>query len=129
MILLGISASNSPYIRVSKGKWYERVYPYPKPKSAKATFHWLTKKESGVFLTNYRIQEDVILPICFIDKNNQPMSQTWCVVFENIKRKGKYRMEAEIYFLLEEAPNALLEPGNHFLVFGHTSKIGVEEVH
>ena len=74
-------------------------------------------------MTNIRIWNDYILPICFIDDKDIPISQVWCIKITEIKRKG-HIANAKINFILEQAPESLLIPNNRFCIFNKNIKIG-----
>lgn len=85
---------------------------------------WYSPDQGGAWFPNFRILNDYIFPVCFVDGQGTPVSQMWCVKLEGIKRHGLYHADARISFLLKEAPESLLKTGNHFYIFNNKVKIG-----
>lgn len=64
-----------------------------------------------------------ILPICFVNKNNVPMSHMWCAVFKKVRHYGK-KSTCKMEFVLDKAPRDLLQVDNRFYIFYNNKAIG-----
>ncbi len=68
-----------------------------------------------------------IFPICFIDRNNRPISNTWCVVLHKVHHLRK-KTVCRIEFVLSEAPKDLLQEGNEFYLFDNKRIVAKGEI-
>lgn len=64
-----------------------------------------------------------ILPVCFFDENNIPISHTWCAVLRKVRHRRK-RTTCRFEFVLQDAPQELLLVGNRFRIFHNNKPIG-----
>lgn len=113
-----------PLERYSTGSWSKRLYPYPYPKVASAIIKWEPYKKTKITFLKWKVVEKSIIPVCFIDDSNIPISHTYCIVVEESKIKRKNYSRLEFHFLLECADENLLKEGNRFYLFNETYKIG-----
>lgn len=68
------------------------------------------------FLSGY------IFPVCFYDKNKDPISQIWCIAFKKVWHHKNYTTTV-IEFVRNDAPKELLKLGNQFSIFNDRQKI------
>lgn len=115
---------SEPYERYSLGKWNKNLYSYPFPKVALANITWESFRITNISWLKWKVVEKTILPVCFIDDENMPISLTYCIVVESSKVLKKNHSQLEFHFLLEEAPEELLEAGKRFYIFNERIKIG-----
>lgn len=113
-----------PCERYSTGSWSKRLYPYPYPKVASALIKWESYQTTRITYLKWKVVEKTILPVCFVDDSNNPISQTYCIVVEESKIKRKNYSKLEFHFLLEDAKEDLLKEGNRFYIFNEKDKIG-----
>lgn len=114
----------NPCERTSNGVWYERLYPYPPPPTAVADITWVSDGKRKFSYLKWQIVEKSILPVCFVDESNQPVSDVWCIVVEESKNRKENYSKLEFHFLSEDAPGDLLQTGHRFILFNERSKIG-----
>ncbi|MDF2612118.1 MAG: hypothetical protein K0R92_3592 [Lachnospiraceae bacterium] len=114
-----------PFIKENEGPWYKSVET--NEKTAKVRIKWFSYKQRGLIFCNYRVWNGYILPICFVDLQNNPISHMWCIKIDKIKRKGK-TANADMNYILSEAPDGLLVTGNQFLIFHKKHNIGRGEI-
>lgn len=113
-----------PCERYSTDSWSKRLYPYPYPKVAFAHIKWQPYKNTKITYLKWKVVEKTILPVCFVDDSNKPISQTYCIVVEESKVKRKSYSKLQFHFLLEDAKEDLLKEGNRFYIFNEKDKIG-----
>lgn len=114
----------NPCERTSSGVWNERLYPYPPPPTAVADITWVPDDKRKTSYLKWQIVEKSILPACFVDESNQPVSDVWCIVVEESKDRKENQSKLEFHFLSEDAPEYLLKAGHRFILFNERSKIG-----
>lgn len=106
-----------PYKRISNGKWDKRlgedVY------IGVAQISWLSKQEGGLFLAKHMILNHYIMPICFCDDENNPVTHTFCVRLErNDIKKENYKI-----FALNDNINIDIINNKKFYIFNNKRKI------
>lgn len=116
-----ISYEKMPREKHLDGKYYEAI-PEDLTKY-RAKIIWLGYQNGGLAFVKYRVCNDYIFPICFLDRENNIKSNMWCVKISKIKRH-KEEIEADINFLLEQAPEYLMKEGSEFIIFNRKVKIG-----
>ncbi|MDF2821453.1 MAG: hypothetical protein K0R15_1894 [Clostridiales bacterium] len=117
--------SKLPIIRYNEGSWYKSVES--NNKTVKVKVEWFKYKQGGLIFSNYRIWNGYILPICFVDLQDKPISLMWCIKLDRINRKG-INANADMNYVLDDAPEGLLVAGNRFYVFHKKHKIGRGEI-
>lgn len=95
--ILLIHINKLPYKRISNDKWNKRIEE--DVFIGVAQISWYSIKEGGLFLIKHRVLNHYIMPICFYDNDNNPVTHTLCVRVERVSRikRDKYKIFALNY--------------------------------
>ncbi len=83
---------------------------------------WYTLKEGGVGIPRLRIGNHRIMPICFVDKNDNPLTQVGCVRL--CKRYFLFYQNMKIRQITDVIEKERIHKGDKFYIFNGGEKIG-----
>lgn len=109
-----------PLERTEDGKWYDRVEDDSYIGVAQIT--WLKHKEGGLFLAKYRIPNNFIIPICFYDQHNLPLTNVICVRLEKYIKSGQRLYK--IYVLRKDFLTEINKECKHFYLYNKRVHVG-----
>lgn len=83
---------------------------------------WYTLKEGGVGLPRLRVINHMILPICFVDDKDKPITQVGCVRL--CKRFGIFFLNAKFRAITDAINREKVQVGVKFFIFNQGDCIG-----
>lgn len=115
-------------------KWtpLEKFIPGAKdqPKShnfATVKIAWYPKKNGGILCPILNVPNGEIFPACFVNTQDMPITDLWCICLQHIKLKRGYCI-AKIAFVLPNPPLNLLDRGCRFYIFHNRRKVAAGEI-
>jgi hypothetical protein len=87
-----------------------------------AQITWLKYKEGGLVLAKYRIPNNFIIPICFYNQHNLPLTNVICVRLEKYRTRGKKLYK--IYVLRKEYLEKINNEQKNFNLYNKRVLVG-----
>ena len=92
------------------------------PKLCTVTIHWYSLRDGGIGFPRFRIYNHMIFPICFVDRNDQPVTHTGCVRL--CKRWFIFFKGARLRLITDRIDPHKIREGMKFYIFNQGIRMG-----
>ena len=92
------------------------------PKLCTVTIRWYSLRDGGIGFPRFRIYNHMIFPICFVDRNGQPVTQTGCVRL--CKRWFIFFKGAKLRLITDMIDPHKIREGMKFYIFNQGIRMG-----
>lgn len=114
-----IFIGKTPYYRHPD---YGKYLTPEEPKLCTITIHWYSLRDGGIGFPRFRIYNHMIFPICFVDQNDQPVTQTGCV---RLCKKWFILFKGARLRLITDVIDAhKIQEGMKFYIFNQGARMG-----
>lgn len=92
------------------------------PKLCTVTIHWYSLHDGGIGFPRFRIYNHIIFPICFVNRNDQPVTHTGCVRL--CKRWFIFFKGARLRLITDRIDPHKIREGMKFYIFNQGIRMG-----
>lgn len=124
LLMLLLCSVIAHFIPLEKFEFGDIVSSYSADYCVKCTFQW---KENFKWLRYIYMYSGIVLPVCFLNEQDEAISHTWCASLKKMRHFGK-RSIGRLEFVLDDAPQELLQTGNRFYVFYNRKSVAVGQI-